>query len=55
MHKNINIKSENYGGAKGIREVKFVGYKGVGQIEVVNGTAYVGHTVDLEATSIIDV
>ena len=41
--------------ASGIKEVAFVDCKGGGQIEVVNGTAYVGHTVGVEATTIIDV
>lgn len=41
--------------ASGIKEVAFVDCKGGGQIEVVNGTAYVGHTVGREATTIIDV
>ncbi len=41
--------------ASGIKEVAFVDCKGGGQIEVVNGTAYVGHTVGMEATTIIDV
>ncbi len=41
--------------AKGIREVAYVDCKGGGQIEVVNGTAYVGHTAGPEATTIIDV
>ena len=41
--------------ASGIREVAYLDCKGGGQIEVVNGTAYVGHTVGKEATTIIDV
>ena len=39
----------------GIKEVAYVDCKGGGQIEVVNGTAYVGHTIGPEATTIIDV
>ena len=41
--------------AQGIKEVAYVDCKGGGQIEVVNGTAYVGHTAGPEATTIIDV
>ena len=39
--------------AKGIREIAYVDCKGGGQIEVVNGTAYVGHTAGPEATTIM--
>ena len=39
--------------AKGIREIAYVDCKGGGQIEVVNGTAYVSHTAGLEATTIM--
>lgn len=53
-------KIKNYAGelmvqAQGIKEVAYVDCKGGGQIEVVNGTAYVGHTAGPEATTIIDV
>lgn len=41
--------------SKGIREVSYVDCKGGGQIEVVDGIAYVGHTNGPEATTIIDV
>ena len=39
--------------AKGIREIAYVDCKGGGQIEVVNGTAYVSHTAGPEVTTII--
>ena len=41
--------------ANGINELGWVDCKGGGQIEVVGNTAYVGHTVGPEATTIIDV
>ncbi len=41
--------------SNGIREIAYVDCKGGGQIEVVNDTAYVGHTAGPEATTIIDV
>ncbi len=41
--------------ANGIREIAYMDCKGGGQIEVVNDTAYVGHTAGPEATTIIDV
>lgn len=41
--------------ASGIKELGWVDCKGGGQIEVVGNTAYVGHTIGPEATTIIDV
>ena len=41
--------------SSGINELGWVDCKGGGQIEVVGNTAYVGHTVGPEATTIVDV
>ncbi len=41
--------------ASGIREVSWVDVKGGGQITVSGTTAYVGHTLGREATTVIDV